>query len=170
MYFCFKEKYKSYIVLRLAHLFGAVLRNEDDMWIHERIVYKLRMMGIKLYDEPTYIYGDSQSASCDTGLPNSKSRKMSTPIAYYFVREWCVPEMLTHHTKSYRWQFIWFAEYADFIWSKVETSVGRGLASHLWLFEVIPFQEENIAFPRSVFLFVMAGRPIETWSTFMVSK
>ena len=49
--------------------------------------YKLRMMGIDLMCEPTFIYGDNQSVLCNTTLPDSKLKKKSNSVAYHYVRE-----------------------------------------------------------------------------------
>ena len=49
--------------------------------------YKLRMIGINLLDEPTYIYGDNQPVLCNTTAPDSRLKKKANSVAYHYVRE-----------------------------------------------------------------------------------
>ena len=48
--------------------------------------YKLRMMGIDLLCEPTYIYGNNQSVLCNTAILDSKLKKKAKSVAYHYVR------------------------------------------------------------------------------------
>jgi hypothetical protein len=43
-------------------------------------------MGIKV-DEPTFVFGDNKSVSCNTTAPASTLKRKSNAIAYHFVRE-----------------------------------------------------------------------------------
>ena len=51
--------------------------------------YKLRIFGIPV-DVPVFVFGDNQSALCNTSIPESTLKKKALSIAYHFVCEGCV--------------------------------------------------------------------------------
>ena len=63
--------------------------------------YKLRMMGVDLAGQPTYIYGDNMSVIHNTQRPESTLKKKSNSICYHCVRESvAMGESLTRHCRS----------------------------------------------------------------------
>jgi hypothetical protein len=49
--------------------------------------YKLRMMGVDLSGNPSYVYGDNMSVIHNTQRPESTLKKKSNSICYHAVRE-----------------------------------------------------------------------------------
>ena len=67
--------------------FGSEFAAMKQAYEHvQDLRYKLRMMGINI-PEPTFIFGDNQSALANTTKPHSTLKKKSSSIAYHFVRE-----------------------------------------------------------------------------------